>query len=35
MSERAAARMHSKQRERNNSESNMYFMIAVTVNRLL
>ncbi len=28
-------RMRAKQMERNNSESNMHFMIAVTVNRLL
>ncbi len=31
----AAARMRAKQTERNNSESNMHFMIAVTVKGLL
>ncbi len=31
----AAARMRTKQAERNNSESNMHFMIAVTVKGLL
>ncbi len=31
----AAARMRAKQTEHNNSESNMHFMIAVTVKELL
>ncbi len=31
----AAVRMRAKQMERNNSDSNMYFMIAVTVKGLL
>ncbi len=32
---RASARMRAKQTERNNSEPNMHFMIAVTVKGLL